>query len=188
MARWRYLIMLLVVLAIALFTRWLLQTVETRGPLVPAELQHIPDYFVSDFNATVFDPAGKPYYKLKANRVEHFPDDDTVHMQYPEIQFLKDSTLPWQASAQTGIVYLNRDVLALQGNVVLANQPANENELMQLQTQEIQIDLTRRTADSKVMVDILAKNSTISATGMHLNLTKGTLVLDANAKGIYVPR
>ena len=188
MARWRYLVVLLVVLAIALFTRWLLQTVEPRGALVPAELQHVADYFVADFNATVFDPTGKPYYKLKASRVEHFPDDDTVHIQYPELEFLKESTLPWLASAQNGIVYLNRDVLSLQGNVVLTNKTADSNELMHLQTQEIQIDLTRRTAHSKDKVDIRAKNSTISATGMHLDLIKGTLVLDANAKGVYVPR
>ena len=187
MARWRYLVTLLAVLAIALFTRWLLQSVEPTGRMVPAELQHIPDYFVADFNATVFDSAGKPYYKLKANRVEHYPDDDTVHIQYPEIQFLKESTLPWLASAQTGIVYLNRDILTLQGNVLLANQTVDNNELMQLQTQEIHIDLTSRTVNTKAKVDIRAKNSTISATGMHLDLTKGRLVLDANAKGVYVP-
>jgi lipopolysaccharide export system protein LptC len=188
MTRWRYLVVLLAVLAIALFTRWLLQSVEPHGPQVAGELQHIPDYFVADFNATVFDAAGKPYYKLKATRVEHYPDDETVHIQYPEIQFLKESTRPWLASAQNGIVYLNRDELYLQGNVVLANQTANSNELMQLQTQEIAIDLTRRTANTKAKVDIRAKNSTISATGMHLDLTKSTLVLDANAKGVYVPR
>jgi lipopolysaccharide export system protein LptC len=188
MTRWRYLAVLLMVLAVALFTRWLLQSVEPHGPLVESDLQHIPDYFVADFNATVFDAAGKPYYKLKATRVEHYPDDETVHIQFPEIQFLKESTRPWLASAQSGIVYLQRDELYLQGNVLLANQTNDSNELLQLQTQEIVIDLTKRTVNTKDKVYIRAKNSTISATGMHLDLTKSTLVLDANAKGVYVPR
>ncbi|MBI3562718.1 MAG: LPS export ABC transporter periplasmic protein LptC [Gammaproteobacteria bacterium] len=187
MGRVRYILLLLSVLGVALFSRYLLQSVEPHGVLLPAEMRHSLDYFVTDFSATVFTREGKPYYKLKANHIEHFPDDDTVTMQYPELQFLRESTLPWLASAQTGTVYLDRDVLYLKGNVVLNRDTTDINQHMRLTAQDVIVNLTKRTVDTKSEVHIEAKSSSITATGMHLDLIKGTFKLDANAKGVYVP-
>lgn len=187
MGRLRYILLLLVLLAVALFTRWLLQSVEPQGVALSPDQRHTPDYFVSDFAATVFDEAGKPYYKLKSNRMEHFPDDETVTLQFPEIQFLRESTLPWLMVANNGTVYQKRDVVELTGNVVLTREAANINQRMQLKTQAAQIDLTRKRLDTDSEVHIQAKSSNISAKGMHIDLIKGTLVLDANARGVYVP-
>ena len=187
MGRLRYIIVLLIVLGFALFTRWLLHSVEPQGPLTPRELRHTADYFVSDFAATVFNPNGKPYYKLKATQMEHYEDDNSVMMTFPEIQFLRESALPWIASAEGGSVDINKDVIYLKGNVLLRRDTTDIAQVMQLTTPRIRIDLTRKLVDTDAEVHIQAKSSTIAAKGMHLDLIKGTLILDANAKGTYVP-
>ncbi len=187
MGKLRYILVLLIVLAIAVFTHWLLGTVTPEGKQLPAEMRHVADYFVSDFYATIFDQHGKPYYKLKASHMEHFADDETVALQYPEIEFLRDAEQPWTAVAESGTLYQDRDILLLKGKVTITHAAVSENQRLTLTTQDLSIDLQKKIADTKAEVHAQTKSSTIMAHGMHLNLTNNTLVLDANVRGTYAP-
>ena len=187
MGKLRYILLLFIVLAVAAFTFWLRDNLTPQGKQLPTEMRHIADYFVSDFQATIFDHQGKPYYKLKAHHMEHFADDETIAMQYPEIEFLRVAEPPWIAVADAGTVYQARDILLLKGKVTITYAPASENQRMVLTTQDLSIDLQSKLAETKAEVHIQTKSSTIMAKGMHLNLSKNTLVLDANVRGHYAP-
>jgi LPS export ABC transporter protein LptC len=187
MGKLRYILLLLSVLAVAVFTRWLLTTLTPQGRQLPVEMRHVADYFVSDFHATIFDQNGKPYYKLKATHMEHFADDETVAMQFPEIEFLREAELPWTVVADSGTVYQDRDILLLKGKVTITHAAASETQRMLLLTRDLRIDLQNKIADTDAEVHVQAKSSNIEAKGMHLNLINNTLVLDANARGTYVP-
>lgn len=187
MGKLRYILLLLIVLAIAAFTFWLRDSLMPQGRQLPAEMRHVADYFVSDFHATIFDQQGKPYYKLKASHMEHFADDETVAMQFPEIEFLREAELPWIAVAESGTAYQDRDILLLKGKVTITHAAASENQRLTLTTQDLRIDLQKKIADTKAEVHVQTKSSTIMAQGMRLNLINNTLILDANVRGTYAP-
>ena len=100
---------------------------------------------------------------------------------------IQNAEPPWIAVADAGTVYQARDILLLKGKVTITYAPASENQRMVLTTQDLSIDLQSKLAETKAEVHIQTKSSTIMAKGMHLNLSKNTLVLDANVRGHYAP-
>ena len=70
MSKAHYIFILVIVLAIALFTRWLLSSVEEPLIGIPPEARHDPDYFLTEFRATVLDKKGLPIYRLAGDRID----------------------------------------------------------------------------------------------------------------------
>lgn len=73
------------VLAIFLagITYWINQIVQADGPRKP--LRHDPDYIITDFNVRRFDVNGILQHTLIADKMVHYPDDDTSVVTSPHL-------------------------------------------------------------------------------------------------------
>lgn len=90
---------LVLALLLALLGFWLNQ-VAVHAPYVDdAGFSHEPDYFVEQFNAMAFDTKGKPRYRLIAEKMTHYMDDDTTVLQGPVFVSL-DPLLPAEVRSQ----------------------------------------------------------------------------------------
>jgi len=61
----------------------------------PVELQdfnnrHDPDYYIENFIATGLDENGQRRFVIKADRMAHFPDDDTALFDQQKMRILLD--------------------------------------------------------------------------------------------------
>jgi len=187
MSKLHYIIVLFIVLAIATLTYKLSTTIERTVSTADPELRHDPDYFISDFTATMYNEKGFANYYIKAQHLDHFPDDDTIEVKQLEIEYRDNENQTWIATSNEGIGYENIEILHLSGNVIIENHPINMGKKLILHTDKLRIDFKRRHANTETKVKILGINSTIRAVGMDIDLNSGILTLKSRARGRYVP-
>lgn len=187
MGKFHYIAVLIVVLAIATLTYQLSTSIEQAEDTTDPSLRHDPDYFISNFKATMYDKSGAANYLMTAQHLEHFPDNDTVEAQQLMVRYFDTTKQVWQASSSTAIGYKNIETLQMSGNVKIERQTNNPDKNLLLETDELRIDFKLKLASTDTKVKIIGKNSTINATGMDINLDKGTLTLKSQARGQYVP-
>ena len=188
MGKFHYILILLVVLAIAFFTRWLLTSVEEPTYRDRDKLRHDPDYFISNFSSIVYDKTGNPAYHFKAQHLNHFPDNDTMELSKMSLKFIGQDKRVWLASSDTGVIYEESNVMQLNGSVILKRETNIPAEKLDLMTTELNIDITKKLATSSAKVNILGENSNISAVGIKIDLESGVFTLQSEATGHYETR
>src|ERR1700754_1621487 len=82
--RWTSLIPLVAMAALAGITWWLLQATlprQNEGVVRPKE--HTPDYFADNFSVSELDQSGSTQYRLTAQSLIHYEDDDVIETEKP---------------------------------------------------------------------------------------------------------
>ena len=187
MNKLHYITVLILVLIIATLTYRLSTSVDKPTAATDPNLRHDPDYFISNFKATMYDKSGAANYRIAAQYLEHFPDTDTIEMQHLNIEYIDTVQDVWQAASEAGIGYKNTEIMHLSGNVKIKRQTADPDKLLLMETDKLHIDFTNKHAATDTKVKITGKNSIINAIGMDVNLDTGTLSLKSQARGRYVP-
>lgn len=188
MNKFYYLLVLIIVLAIALISRWLLTTVEAPTGRVAPEARHDPDYYLANFKITVYQPDGTPAYHLNGAHMNHYPDDDTMTLQMLRIDYLDDENQTWITTANEGTAYQNIEVMHLTGDVQIHRQTQLPEQTITVSTDALRIDFPNKRASTDAEVKIVGKNSSITAKGMDVDLAAGQLTLLSEARGHYVPK
>ncbi|MGD8784947.1 MAG: LPS export ABC transporter periplasmic protein LptC [Thioalkalispiraceae bacterium] len=188
MGKVHYIIVLIVVLAIATLTYQLSTSVDKSIETTDPSLRHDPDYFISNFKATMYDKDGAANYHMNAEYLEHFPDTETLEVKKIEVVYIDQTQQTWRVTADTGIGYEKTEILHVAGNVKVHRITPDPEKNLLLETQRLRIDFPAKLADTESEVKITGKNSTINAVGMDINLVDGTMTLRSEARGQYVPR
>ena len=68
---------------LALLTFWIERTVQQPPPKVDGSNRHDPDYILNNFVTTKTDINGDLRYRLLAQEMRHFPDDDSTELKEP---------------------------------------------------------------------------------------------------------
>ena len=77
---------------------------------------HEPDYYIDKFTATGRDSNGVVYV-LEAQRLEHFPDDNTSELDKPKLRQYNEGELSRTTSSDYGELLEDGTKILLQGNV-----------------------------------------------------------------------
>jgi LPS export ABC transporter protein LptC len=91
--------------------------VEDEPELQNFQNRHDPDYYIENFVATGLDKNGQRRFVIKANRMAHFPDDDTALFDYPHIVQYQDGFAPRHTYADSGWMNSSGDEVLMTGNV-----------------------------------------------------------------------
>jgi lipopolysaccharide export system protein LptC len=188
MNKFYYLLVLIIVLAIALISRWLLTTVEAPTSTVGPEVRHDPDYYLENFKLTLYQPNGEPAYYLTADFMNHFPDDDTMAFKKLQIEYHGEDKQDWITTANEATAYQNIEVMHLSGDVQIHRQTQQPEQAITITTDSLRINFPKKHASTTAEVKIVGKNSSINAKGMDADLLAGRLVLMSDARGHYVPK
>ena len=89
---------------------------STNAELILAE-SNDPDYYIENFTAVGMDINGERQYVLEAERMVHFPDDDTSLLDKPHVIQYETGRAPTHIYSETGWVSANGDEVILTGNV-----------------------------------------------------------------------
>jgi len=107
------------VIALVGFTAWM-QSDLLGEPVNNEEIiteNHDPDYYIENFTAVGMDIDGNRQYTLEAERMVHFPDDDTSLLDKPHVIQYELGRAPTHIYSETGWVSANGDEVKLTGNV-----------------------------------------------------------------------
>lgn len=188
MTRLHYLTILLLVILLAIASGWVFESIEQNPILTKEKKRHDPDYFLNNFTATTMNTNGKPAYKVKAKHLDHYPDDNSMKLQFPFISFYENNINTWTAEAEEALVVQNGKKIHLSGNVIL-NQVQNspkDNLPIILTAEQLTIEPKQDIAHTTSKIKLRQGENTIDSVGMRADMKKNKIEFLSNTRSHYV--
>ncbi|MGH8397722.1 MAG: LPS export ABC transporter periplasmic protein LptC [Gammaproteobacteria bacterium] len=167
-------------------TWWLLRQVTPPTPQKPAPVSHAPDYYFTDATVTTLNQQGKPEAIMTAPRMLHHPDDDSVEVFTPRIEYFMASGPPWHVQADHGLLPSGGKLVELDGHVQMQRLGVNGGPPIIINTNKINVDLNTNIATTSDPVEILQGNSRMTGIGMQAYMKDNRLLLESDVRGYYV--
>ena len=163
-------------LALALLTFYLERTVrEDESP--PALRRHDPDYVVTKFITTTYNRDGAVETVMEAERMVHYPDDDTTELFAPRVMQAKPHQPRFSVRAERGQLSRDGDEIFLYGDVLLVRDAAADRPEARMTTDFLHILRDRSLVRSDRDVKIVEGGRSLSGRGMEYNNETRELVL-----------
>lgn len=186
MSRLQILIFLAVVLLIVAYGNWLVTTFQSTSVNAAQEARHDPDLFAEDVTSTIMDANGSPRYRLTAKVINHYPDDKSVSLQAPRLEYYRNQLPPWTAESDSGRIYDKGQQVFLDGQVTMQRPAEGKQPATHLYTQDMLILPQDNYAETAAAVKIKSGKSELKGTGMRVYISEGRLELLAKGEGVYV--
>jgi lipopolysaccharide export system protein LptC len=175
-------LVLLVVLAGV--TWWLDQALLGTPARREAILRHDPDYIVDKLTAVRMDVAGKVKYTLRAAKMTHYPDDDTTHLELPDLATASNRA-PVTVTAKQGLVSSNGENVYFRDDVVLTRAAYADKSEMKLTSNYLHVIPEENVAKTDRPVTITDANTVVTAVGLEFNQETSVLKLHSQVRGTY---
>lgn len=180
---WLPLLPLLLLLAA---TYWLNKQVQPL-PQVESQQRHDVDYVVDNFNAVTLNVQGKPRFILAAEKLWHYPDDDTTHLQMPQLTSLYADRPPTLTSAQTGTISSKGDDVYLYDEVRIVRPASGDIGEQRFATDYLHVIPERDWAETNQSVVYTGPHNVIRAVGMEIDNKARTAKLLASVRATHEP-
>ena len=169
---------------LAALTYWLDRAVQSPAAPRPTLLRHDPDYTVDKLLATRMDVNGRVRDTLYAQRMVHFPDDDSTELERP--RFISHGKgAPLAITSQRALVSSNGGEIHFRGGVRASRAPYANNSELVITTEYLHVLPDDNIAKTDQPVVIQDAAMTLNAVGMELNNETRVLKLNAAVKGVY---
>lgn len=186
MGKLHYLTALLLIILLAVVSGWVFESIEKNPILTKEKLRHDPDYFLKGFTATTMDKTGKPTYKVKADYLEHYPDDDSMKLQQPLIIFYENNIKAWTAQANEAVILKNNEKIYLKGKVVLKQITNSKKIAMIFTAAQLTIEPKQNIAYTKSKIKFIQGVNVIQAIGMRADMNKNRIEFLSKTRSHYV--
>jgi lipopolysaccharide export system protein LptC len=162
--------------SLALLTFWLERTVhEDERP--PQLRRHDPDYVVSKFTTTTYNRDGAAESILSADKMLHFPDDDSTELFSPRVVHAKPDEPRYTVRAERGALSRAGDEIFLYDNVVLVREADRERPEARMTTEFLHILRDRSLVRTDKPVTIVEGSRSLTGRGMEYNNESRELLL-----------
>lgn len=165
---------------------WLSLQVQPLTP-VSSEQRHDVDYVIDKLSSTTLDGQGKPKLTLAAEKMWHYPDDDTTHLQMPFMTSYFEGRAPSFIRAQTGVINSQSEDVYLYDEVQVVRPAEGPLSEQLFHTDYLHVAPERDWADTDHPVLMVGRKSTISAVGMELDNQAQTVKLLSRVRATHEP-
>lgn len=159
---------------------------KTDQPTIDKTLRHEPDYFINKFTLIKVNAQGKPAFRLSAESMVHYPDDDSSEFTQPRLTSLDSSKPIVTVAGKSGKAGPKGEVTELFDNVVLTRAALAGNPPLKVETEYLLIDSNKETAVTDKSVVITQGQSRLTGIGMDFDNLNRTFALRDNVKGLWV--
>jgi lipopolysaccharide export system protein LptC len=181
----------LVLLATLAAGTWYLAEIASRhaaGNAAP-KISHEPDYFVERFALTRLNARGDPVFKMSAERLDHFPDDDSTTFVHPLLVSLDPGNPLVTLRADRGMSTTQGLETHLYDNVLLtraATGGATANPELRIESDYMLLLSEEDVARSDRPVRITYGDSVLTGVGMEFNNGSRRLEVKSQVRGRWV--
>jgi lipopolysaccharide export system protein LptC len=180
--RYRYVIFALA----AVLSWWLVKLTVIDGIGHRETVAHSPDYYSSGYIKWEMAKTGELKTKLLADKMVHYKDDGTIHLDKPVMSFYNAKTPPWVIKSATGIVSADGKTVYLNGKAIIDRTKAEGVRPVTINTSNLKVnpDISyAETADSAELISLPQRTTGI---GMKLIYVEPIRVeLLAKVRGHY---
>lgn len=179
--------MLLFLGCFAALTFWLDRAVQPASPKLDGSGRHDADFIVDRFTAVQRYPSGEPQYTLAAERMTHYPDDETTHLQQPRLARFAPGSAPIRVEARRGLLSRDGEEAYLHDDVRLTREAYGNVSALTLQTSYLRVRPKDGVASTDQPVLIRDARTQINAVGLEWDGNKRILKLKSRVKVRYEP-
>ena len=163
-------------LALALLTFYLERAVREDEP-APTARRHDPDYLVTNFTTTTYNRDGAVETVMSAERMVHYPDDDTTELFAPRVLQAKPHQPRFSVRAERGQLSRDGDEIFLYGDVVLVRDASEHAPEARMTTEFLHVLRDRSLVRSDREVKIVEGSRSLQGRGMEYNNESRELLL-----------
>lgn len=117
---------------LGLLSLWLQVGIIEQAPVeFDGDERHDPDYYMENFTAVGMDKEGRRKYIVEAERMVHYPDDDTALLDKPHIIQYQPGVAPRHSYSESGWMGPDGNEVLLTGNVRVIQGHAPEDSTVE---------------------------------------------------------
>ncbi|TXT25186.1 MAG: hypothetical protein FD134_1163 [Gallionellaceae bacterium] len=182
---WSSLLPLLLLLAAAY---WLNLQVQPLSAKLDSAKRHAPDFIVSSFTATTLDEHGAPRFIMTARKMTHYPDNDSTHLEDPQLASFFPARPTIYTSSKRGEVSSKGEEVFLHDEVKLVRAGSETQSAMAFSTAYLHVIPEREQADTDQPVIMTDAHNVVHAVGMQLDNKARTIKLLAQVRSQHEPK
>ncbi|MDR2364702.1 MAG: LPS export ABC transporter periplasmic protein LptC [Zoogloeaceae bacterium] len=177
---------LLMLSSLAALTYWLAEGAHPPQSRADERPRHEPDASAENFVVLRFDAGGNLRYRLEAEEVRHFPDDDSYHVRMPRLLSYRPQSPVVTLNSKSAIVTERGKRVLLQEDVVLARPPFADRPAFTARTPELVVLPDEGRAFNQHPVRITQGENWLTGVGLQMDNNKATFALQGNVRGEYL--
>ena len=142
-----------------------------------------PDSFVTDIDIAVMDENGYLQYRVRAEHMTHFPNDDTLKLSSPDINIVHTSGAVWHITAERGETTTAGDRLWLLGEVDIRRPETATDSTIHVITSDLLVKPEDEQAETENAATITGDRYVINTIGLRADFRTGVLELLSRVRG-----
>jgi LPS export ABC transporter protein LptC len=142
-------------------------------------------YFVNSALLTEYGPDGAPRIVLRADTIEQQLADQTVLLEKLAIDYQTAEAGAWTVTAAQGLMPVAATALLLSGDVTVTGSEARGAAV--IRTDQLSYDTVTSVIQTPEPVSVQFGAHQLEARGLRVVLNDGTLRLESNVHGRFVP-
>ncbi len=147
-----------------------------------------PDSFVEGLNLTKVNAKGEPVFRLRSDRMAHFPADNHTEFTQPVLVSLDADKPKVTVRAKRARANGDGDVTELFDDVELLREAGAKDPQVRVTTQSMTLYTQEEIARSALAVKIEYASSVLTGVGMEFNHSTRQLSLNSQVKGTFAPQ
>jgi len=136
------------------------------------KVEHTPDYYVEDFSVSNMDIEGKLKQTLSAERMLHYPDDDSTELTHPHLVIYEEGVPPWKIKSETGWVSGDGTLVLLNGAVKIDRAAAPGVRPVHITTRNLRVRPKENYAETDEKARVRSLGDVQTSVGMQAWLNK----------------
>lgn len=174
---------------LTLLTFWLKATSELPAPRGKGELRHDPDTIIEDLRAQTVNAQGMPLFELRASRLTHYPDDDSTHLELPQLRYTPQADTLLQVAGKTGLAFGRGTSIQLSQGVTVERRVRNSQQpVWRAELEEITALPEEGRAFSTTPFIFTQGAARIEGKGLTLDQGQRVLILESRVWATFPPR
>lgn len=164
-------------------TYWLDITSRKQDASADGLTRHDPDYYVERFEVRRFDKEGRLQHTLRAERMSHFPDDDSTLVLAPHLTYHRAQ--PTRISAREALVGSKGEHVQLTGDVRVTRDGAGGKPATVLATERLEAFPDDEIARTEAPVQITQGQSQVTGNALNADNLNARYVLEGPVRGVF---
>jgi lipopolysaccharide export system protein LptC len=149
--------------------------------------RHDPDYIVEKLTGVHMGETGAARYVLSAEKLVHYPDDDTTLLTAPKLVSYASPKAAVTVTASDGVVSAKGDHVYFQDDVRVTRAAHEGASELVMRTTFLHVVPDQQIARTDRTVTINDDANTVTAEGLEMNNETGVIKLLSNVRGSYDP-
>lgn len=166
-------------------TYWLEKATTAQEATRRANARHDPDYMVDRFTVQRFGESGNLVQSLTAERMVHFPDDNSTQVSRPNLTYFNGSE-PTRVTAQEANLSQDGKEVRLKGAVKVVRTNAGGHPATIIETPALTVYPDEQRATGTAPVTITRGRDVISGGGIDYLGKDRTAQLHGRVRGVFM--